>query len=69
MGSTFENAKGIIEKLGVDSSQLHTRVPGEFWRNSPTTSMTNKNVEEKLNDLIPGCVFNFLYIFYIPLGN
>lgn len=60
VGGTFENAKRIIEGLGVDSSQLHSRVLGRSWYNSPTTSLTNENIEEKLNVLIPGCVFNFL---------
>ena len=60
VGGTFENAKGIIEKLGVDSSQLHSRVLGEHWCNFSTTLLENKNIEGKLNALIPGCVFNFL---------
>lgn len=60
VGGSFENAKGIIEKLGVDSSQLYSRVLGKPWYNSPTTSLTNENIEEKLNTLIPECVFNFL---------
>ena len=60
VGGTFGNAKGIIEGLGVDSSQLHSRVPGELWRNSLTTFETNESIERCLNALIPGCVFNFL---------
>lgn len=60
VGGTFEKAKKIIERLGVDSSQLHSRVPGQFWRNSSKTSALNEDIEKQLNAFIPECVFEFL---------
>ena len=46
VGGTFENAKEIIEGLGVDTSQLHSRIPGKPWCNSPTTILGNENIEK-----------------------